>query len=104
MDEHKTLKSRDYGESAENQSRWRMRFANFSILAEIEIKPKAYQLVMMKHCFGDEGLYILKLLNFIEDGDATDMQSLMVKLDMYCSKQTNDLFECFKLHQSHREP
>lgn len=31
---------------------------------------------------GEEGLHILKMVNFIEDEDHNDMESIMVKVDM----------------------
>lgn len=44
------------------------------------------------------------MLNFTKEVDANDMQSMLVKFFIPCSKQTNDIFECLKLHPKRREP
>lgn len=58
-------------------------------------------MAMFEHYIADEGL---RILNFTENEDANDMQRVVAKLDIYCSEQTNDLFERFKLRQRKREP
>lgn len=59
---------------------------------------------MLKHCIKDEGIRIMKMWNFTENEDTNDMQIVVVKLDMYSFKQTNNLFERYKMCQRHREP
>lgn len=61
-------------------------------------------MVMVTHCIGHKGLRVLKMLNFTEEEEANEMQRVMVELDIYCSKQTKDLFERFRLRQRHQEP
>lgn len=61
-------KGGDDDELAENWSKWKKRFENFTILAEIETQSEAYKLATaVKHCIDNEGLQILKMLNFIEN-------------------------------------
>lgn len=50
-------------------------------------------MTMFKHCIDDKDLRMLQMLNFPEVKYAHDMQSLMIKLNMYCFKKL-----------THREP
>lgn len=75
-----------------------------AILADLDAMSKACQMAILQHCIGEEDFHILKVLNLIENEDANDMQSVMVKLDIYCSKQTIDIFEQFKLDQRCQGP
>lgn len=70
------------------------RFENLFSFAEQVHKSKTYYVGMPKHCSGDEGLHILKIPSFTVGENANDMQqSIIIKLDMYSSAQTNDLLE-----------
>lgn len=60
-------------------------------------------MVMLKHFTGYSSLCILSMPKLYEEDEANDMLSVIVKLDMYCPKQTKDLFEPFKQLQSHIE-
>lgn len=46
---------------ADNMSNWEKRLKHFSIVAELETMAKAFQMVIRKHCIGNEGLRILKM-------------------------------------------
>lgn len=61
-------------------------------------------MAMLKYCISDEGLCTRNILKFTEDEDVNDMQSAMVKSDLYCTKQINDILERFQLRQRHWEP
>lgn len=93
------LKDGDSGKSVDSWSRWKRHFKLFSILAELETKSKEYSIVILKQCIGDEGL---RILNYTVDEYINDMQTIMAELDIRSSKQINDLFVCFKLHQRQR--
>lgn len=67
---------------------WKQHFKNLSILTALCWKLKA----MLKHCHGDRGLRILKMLNFDEEKDTIDTHNLMVLLFIYVSKQAYDFF------------
>lgn len=84
------LKAGDYGKLAENWFKRNERFENFYILTE---RFQKHTKCMPKHCIGDEDFCIIKMLNFTDVEDATYMQCLIVKLDMYCSNQGHDLLE-----------
>lgn len=60
-------------------------------------------MAMLKHCIGDDGFCILKMLNLTEEEDPSNMQSVVIKFDIYCTKQTKKLFECYKVRQRHRD-
>lgn len=75
------LKGGNYGKWTKNWFRIKELHENLYILAELETKSNAYQMIMLKHC-------IPKMPNFTKNEDANDMQSVIVKIKIYCSKQT----------------
>lgn len=63
------LKGGELSEFSENWSRWKIG----AILSDIETKSMAYQMVMFKHCTGNKGIHILRMLNWKENEDANNV-------------------------------
>ena len=85
--QHLDLKSS--GEIAENWKLWNEKYNNYFVISILDRGSADYQLALLKHATGDEGLKTIKTFTYADGEDQNDWRVLMEKMEKHCIGEVN---------------
>ena len=89
--QHLDLKSS--GEIAENWKLWKEKYNNYFVISRLDQESADYQLLMLTHAIGDEGLKIIKTFTYTDGEDQNDWRVVMDKMEKHCIGKVNEIYK-----------
>ncbi|XP_064622353.1 uncharacterized protein K02A2.6-like [Lineus longissimus] len=93
----------DGGHSAENWKIFKQKWTNYSIITNLDKQTRAYQVALLLHTLGDDGLRIYNGFQFETEEDERTVDEVLAKFDNFAFGEINETFERFVFNQRNQK-
>ena len=88
---------------AESWKLFRQRWEGYSLLSDLDKRPREYQIALLLHSLSDEALTVYNGLDFGGAPEARTVTDILDKLESFAIGQVNVTYELYKFYQRSQE-